>query len=395
MKSGMLLAFCIGAILVAASSSANIEILNPLNRTYDISGSSMRVIIDYNITEPAANTWITLSHEVLPVRNDNFIQYFEINESDYNGNYKIRNDIYNRFTYRFTARPTGKGEFHIYMFNNMTVPNASPIDIYYSKAAAAGSWSCLSNNGYRKLADAYDSTEYKFQVQGKHDGQFFTSYEVSINGEKKADCLIPANSITHINKIDVVARDTGVYLSNQSIVAGSYYVMLPAGSYVLRLFSNASGEISLKSVSFSIRQSSDTAYSYCSDGTVEGSCSSAKPKYCYRGSLIDNCNACGCSSGTCKSSGLCEGETTTSSTATTISAITTTTTTAKAASTTSVQQATTTAAAATTTTAAGEGTVQEGGKSSLGKYYIIIAVLLSFFVVIVYLLRRDMEEMKE
>jgi len=32
----------------------------------------------------------------------------------------------------------------------------------------------------------------------------------------------------------------------------------------------------------------------CSDGTVYGSCSVTKPKYCSNGNLINNCNLCGC-----------------------------------------------------------------------------------------------------
>ncbi|MBI2659507.1 PKD domain-containing protein [Candidatus Woesearchaeota archaeon] len=35
----------------------------------------------------------------------------------------------------------------------------------------------------------------------------------------------------------------------------------------------------------------------CPDGTKYGECSSAKPKYCYGGSLVHKCNSCGCPSG--------------------------------------------------------------------------------------------------
>ncbi len=35
----------------------------------------------------------------------------------------------------------------------------------------------------------------------------------------------------------------------------------------------------------------------CSDGTPNSNCSTTKPKYCNNGTLINNCNSCGCSSG--------------------------------------------------------------------------------------------------
>lgn len=43
----------------------------------------------------------------------------------------------------------------------------------------------------------------------------------------------------------------------------------------------------------------------CSDSTHYGSCSSAKPKYCDNGNLIDKCSICGCVSGTCRADGIC------------------------------------------------------------------------------------------
>lgn len=50
----------------------------------------------------------------------------------------------------------------------------------------------------------------------------------------------------------------------------------------------------------------------CSDGTAYGSCNSTnKPKYCNNnGQLIDNCSYCGCSSGTCNSTGQCQASST-------------------------------------------------------------------------------------
>ncbi len=44
----------------------------------------------------------------------------------------------------------------------------------------------------------------------------------------------------------------------------------------------------------------------CNDGTVSGSCSINKPKYCDNGNLINRCSSCGCPSGTsCQSDGSC------------------------------------------------------------------------------------------
>lgn len=47
---------------------------------------------------------------------------------------------------------------------------------------------------------------------------------------------------------------------------------------------------------------------YCSEGTAYGSCSStAKPKFCSNGSLVDNCSQCGCNAGfTCDTNGSCK-----------------------------------------------------------------------------------------
>jgi hypothetical protein len=36
----------------------------------------------------------------------------------------------------------------------------------------------------------------------------------------------------------------------------------------------------------------------CVDGTIDGDCSSLKPKYCDKGVLVDNCSKCGCPPGT-------------------------------------------------------------------------------------------------
>lgn len=47
--------------------------------------------------------------------------------------------------------------------------------------------------------------------------------------------------------------------------------------------------------------------SNCSDGTNYSQCSSTKPLYCnVSGSLINNCSACGCSSGSCQPDGSCK-----------------------------------------------------------------------------------------
>ncbi|MFH1500638.1 MAG: PA14 domain-containing protein, partial [archaeon] len=45
----------------------------------------------------------------------------------------------------------------------------------------------------------------------------------------------------------------------------------------------------------------------CSDGTNYGECSTQKPKFCQNGTLISNCQLCGCYSGQqCKTNGTCE-----------------------------------------------------------------------------------------
>jgi hypothetical protein len=38
----------------------------------------------------------------------------------------------------------------------------------------------------------------------------------------------------------------------------------------------------------------------CSDGTLNGDCSSTKPMYCSSGNLISNCSKCGCGTGSCQ-----------------------------------------------------------------------------------------------
>ncbi len=407
MRRGIFLILCICISILPAAASASIEIFNPLNMTYYINSSTanMRAIIDYNISGPATGAWLTLGDQMISIRKDSFIEYFELNSSDYNGKYSINSDIYNRFTYTFTAEPSGKGEAHAYLTNSGMLPNASPIDIDYSRSAGTGTWACLSNGQYKKLADGSDNTKYMFKVTGKLDGQYFTSYAVSINRGKSVECLIPRGRLTHINKIEVVSKDTGLSLSNQRMLAGSYYVELPAGSYVLRLFANSSGEVSFKSVSFTVAMSRNSSYSSCSDGTAEGNCSSTKPKYCYRSNLIDNCQECGCSSGyVCSGNGRCESpaattSSTTAATATTSTAALTTTTnratTSTAALTTTTGKAITTTsshASTTSTTAAAQNA--NGGGSGVGKYYIFIIILVAFFVVVLYLLRKDMEELK-
>ncbi len=50
--------------------------------------------------------------------------------------------------------------------------------------------------------------------------------------------------------------------------------------------------------------------SECTDGTLNGQCSSTKPKYCSNGNLINNCSFCGCPTGkTCQTDGICSGGT--------------------------------------------------------------------------------------
>lgn len=45
----------------------------------------------------------------------------------------------------------------------------------------------------------------------------------------------------------------------------------------------------------------------CSDGTKYGECSALKPKYCYKGSLINKCGVCGCGIGyNCLGDGTCQ-----------------------------------------------------------------------------------------
>jgi len=45
----------------------------------------------------------------------------------------------------------------------------------------------------------------------------------------------------------------------------------------------------------------------CSDGTVFGQCSGNKPLFCQNGNLVNSCQSCGCSSGSCQSDGSCSG----------------------------------------------------------------------------------------
>jgi hypothetical protein len=51
--------------------------------------------------------------------------------------------------------------------------------------------------------------------------------------------------------------------------------------------------------------SSPSVIPMCIDGTQYGECSGTKPKYCYAGSLIEKCDTCGCSAGTCSTTGEC------------------------------------------------------------------------------------------
>ena len=44
----------------------------------------------------------------------------------------------------------------------------------------------------------------------------------------------------------------------------------------------------------------------CSDGTLYGQCSTSKPRYCNNGTIINNCQNCGCSVGTCQTDGSCK-----------------------------------------------------------------------------------------
>lgn len=384
MKKGCaILLACIFFCSVALSSAATITVFNPLNKTYETGSSTakLRAIIDYNISGQVTGAWLTLADAALDIRKDSSIEYFELNDSDYNSNYRIRSSIYNRFIYSFTAEAGGRGEAHIYLLNSATLPNAGLIDIYYSRLGSSGSWSCLSNGAYKSLAEAHDSTKYSFKITGNHDGQYFTNYTVSINGNKAAVCLLPGRRLIYINKIEVAANDTTMSLSEQQMLAGTYYVELPAGSYVLRLYANISGEIASKSVSFSVTGRGNA--SYCSDGTAEGECSAAKPKYCNKAALIDNCNACGCASGTCNNNGLCVTTTTIQVTTSTIP-------------TTTNQVVTTTLAVNQTTTTEPVilGTIASNN-NGVWRYYLIIAVLLSFFIVIVFLLRKDMDRLKD
>tara|TARA_Y100000310_G_C20698491_1_gene827467 strand:+ start:1667 stop:2269 length:603 start_codon:yes stop_codon:yes gene_type:complete len=44
----------------------------------------------------------------------------------------------------------------------------------------------------------------------------------------------------------------------------------------------------------------------CNDGTVHNMCSTTKPLFCFNNVLIDHCEDCGCSSGTCQADGTCQ-----------------------------------------------------------------------------------------
>ena len=44
----------------------------------------------------------------------------------------------------------------------------------------------------------------------------------------------------------------------------------------------------------------------CTDGTLNGQCSSEKSKYCNNGILVDNCVLCSCPQGECQFDGTCK-----------------------------------------------------------------------------------------
>jgi hypothetical protein len=45
---------------------------------------------------------------------------------------------------------------------------------------------------------------------------------------------------------------------------------------------------------------------FCVDGTLLNTCSNDKPKYCDNGNLVNDCQKCGCSKGTCQADGTCQ-----------------------------------------------------------------------------------------
>jgi hypothetical protein len=360
-------------ILLTMPVAAKIDIFSPKNLTYDIPGTVLTTIIDYNISDIATRAWISLNGTTLNIRNNDLIEYFELNNTQNNPKISINNNISNMFVYTFTARASGRGIAHIYLKNN----NISLIDIMYLKGIGTGDWSCQSNGGYKRISDAFSDIDYRFTIKGYNDGASFTNYSVSINGNTET-CQLPIRRLVKINKIDVTSNDTTISLSAQRMLAGSYFVDLPIGSYLMTLNVELGGQTLSKSAQFLIRWSSTMPV--CSDGTQEGSCSSTRGKYCYRATLIDNCLACGCASGTCNSNGFCVVSSTVQTTTSTLPTATT--------------EIVTTTVPINQTTTTQPVILENVTSTGVGKYYVIIVVLLSFFIVILFLLRKDLDRLK-
>ncbi len=358
----------LGLLLLVFPVSASVEILNPVNKTFETKGAaSLRLVIDYNVSD-ADGAWLDVAGNRFDVATNNFAEYFKLDESRNGGDFIIDRNIYNRFIYTFSLKATGDGKVHNMLLDDTT--NKSYIDIYYSKSGNQGGWYCLDNNTYKRLRVAAEDREYDFKLVANTDGRFFTSYDVSIEEEYKGRCIIPDETIDHINWISLSSMETQGIISNQLLRAGSYYLDLGIGDYVIKAFANKSGNISSDSASISIIRGDTKEQTFCSDGTAEGNCSSEKPKYCYRSAIIDNCQQCGCESGyVCSDIGSCTASNTTTTTI----------------------AASTTQSMATTTTQ--QVIIDDFGKEpGTTKYYIFIVLLLILLVTVIFFVNKELKK---
>jgi hypothetical protein len=228
------------------ANNSELVLLSPINKYYETNENIEKLRINLDYFSTYNETWLIINNQRMDLRHNNFIEKFtqleEVNIQNTNQTFSF-DKISNYFEYSFSIIMTGRGTADINLSNKNEI---GKIGIKYINDWDNEIWQCYNGSQYVTISQAKKDIKYDFIIRTYREGLKFNLYEVWINNEKKANCLIH-DEINSIEEINFDVKATTAIVSEQILKSGTYYVELPSGKHKVTL--NGKNDNDIKNIS--------------------------------------------------------------------------------------------------------------------------------------------------
>lgn len=243
-KKSLLFIVIILFFSINALNVFSLTFLSPQEKYYETYENVDKLKINIDYINPYNSAWVVINNQRIDLRENNLVEkYYQPNSIrivNTKEKYEI-DEITNYIEYSFSLLMSGRGEAEL----NLSSLQGT-FGIRYLNDWSNEVWQCFDGNQLTNLGEARRNTKYDFLIKVYNDGMYFNNYDVYINGDKKANCLIE-DRIRFLDQIKIDVKGTSANLSNQRLKSGTYNIELPSGKHEATLFAfdNNGNEISI------------------------------------------------------------------------------------------------------------------------------------------------------